>query len=62
MKNLIFVLLFGSASCAPEKVKTIPYEPYKPFSMVIKIDTFEGEIPKGRYTKYGRLIIKKEKQ
>lgn len=60
MNKLYLYMMLGVASCTPKKESMLPYEPYKPFSIVVSQDEWHGKLEPGRYTKSGVLIIKQQ--
>lgn len=54
--------MLGVTSCTPKESKVEPYQPYKPFAIIVDETHWDGELEPGRYTKNGVKILEKHER
>lgn len=50
--------MLGVASCTTKERKVEPYQPYKPFAIIVEETTWDGKLEPGKYNKNGIKISK----
>jgi hypothetical protein len=62
MNKICLLLMLGVTSCTPKESKVEPYQPYKPFAIVVEETEWHGKLEPGRYTKNGIKILEKHER
>lgn len=55
---IIFIAFWAYVKVTITDEVIVPYEPYKPFGIIVDETTWNGKLEPGRYTKSGIKIIK----